>query len=557
MSFKRKMLLLSLLPVLVLAVALSLGISFTLLSQAEQEVGQTRERLLQESRSRLTDYAAIARTAVADLYASASAGDLASRAQAIARLSQIKYAEDGYFIGYDSQVVRLFRGDSREGVGSNMSERKDRNGVYLNREMVAAAKNDSHFVEYAGALVNTDQVVPKLAYSFYLAKWDLVVVTAINLDRIDAQVEQVRTDIHQRVRQLLLGIALSALVLWLGLGALALWLVNGSLRPLTRIRQSLDEIAAGGGDLTRRLVVTRDDELGQLAASFNGFVDTIHGLVSQIADMTRQLNGAVGHVAEQSRQMDQAMAQQRQETEQVAAAINQMSSAAQEVAGSAQNASVAALASDRQSRQARSVVDASVARIQVLTADLGHSGVSLQGLQTDVAAIVTVLDVIRAIAEQTNLLALNAAIEAARAGEAGRGFAVVADEVRALASRTQGSTAEIHGMVERLKRATGSVVGAMEQSSRAGQGASVQADQAGQALGEIVELIATINAMNAHIASAAEEQTAVAEAINRSVHQIARAIDAVAEQSQLGVRTVEDLYGIGHRLETLVGQFRI
>ena len=557
MSFKRKILLLTLLPVALFAVVLSITTSKILLSLAEQEVTQTRDRLLAESRARLEDYASIARSSIAGLYNNANSGDLQSRALAISQLSKMKYGDDGYFIGYDSQVVRLFRGESSEGVGTNMSDRKDRDGVYLNREMVAAAKNDSHYVNYAGALVNTDKVVPKLAYSFFLPKWDMVVVTAVNLDSIETQVAQVRADIDRRVSSIVYGIVMVAVVLLVIIGVLALLLVNAGLRPLTLIRDSLDEIAAGEGDLTRRLPVGSQDEFGQLAGSFNAFIGKIHGLVSQIVTMTGQLSNAVGQVANQARHMDLAMEQQRQETDQVAAAINQMSSAAQEVAVSAQSASDAAMETDQQTRRARQVVDGSIARIQGLTLDLGRSGASLDSLQSDVSAIVTVLDVIRSIAEQTNLLALNAAIEAARAGDAGRGFAVVADEVRALASRTQQSTQEIQAMIERLKRATNTVVTSMHQSGEAGEGASTQAHQAGESLGNIVELIATINSMNAHIASAAEEQTSVAEEINRSVHQIARAIDSVADETQRGVQTVNDLHGIGHGLEVLVKQFKI
>lgn len=557
MSFKTKILLLTLLPVMLFALVSGLSISGTLQSQAEQEVAQTRERLLEESRSRLKDYASIARTSVAGLYDRAAPGDLSSRALAISRLSTVKYADDGYFIGYDSQVVRLFRGDSSEGVGTNMSDRKDINGIYLNREMVAAAKNDSHFVTYSGGVVNTDKVVPKLAYSFYLPKWDMVVVTAINLDSIEVQVAKVRADVERRIRSLMYSIAIIATVLIGIIWALALWLVGRSLRPLTLIRTQLDQIAAGEGDLTRRLPLVSRDELGQLAGSFNAFIDKIHNLVSQIVAMSEQLNGSVSHVAEQSRHIDRAMDKQRQETDQVAAAINEMSSAAQEVSASAQNAADAAVETDRQSRHARQIVNGSITGIQALTVELDESGVAMKGLQSDVASIVTVLDVIRSIAEQTNLLALNAAIEAARAGAAGRGFAVVADEVRALASRTQRSTREIQAMVERLENTTGGVVIAMHQSTQAAQGASAQADQAGEYLGNTVELIATINAMNAQIASAAEEQTAVAEEINRGVHQIARAIDSVASQTQSGVKTVDELHRIGNRLQSLLGQFKI
>lgn len=556
MLFKNKVLMLVLAPVVLLSTVLALTTSTTLLSSAEQEVTATRERLLDESRERLKDYANLARTSVAELYAQAETGDTATRALAIARLSRMKYGDDGYFIGYDSQVVRLFRGDSSEGVGTNMSERKDRNGLYLNREMVAAAKNDTHFVNYSGALINTDKVVPKLAYSFYLPAWDMVVVTAINLDRIESQVAQVRGEIHQRVRSLVYGITVIALIALGITGVLAGLMVKSSLRPLSRIREHLDEIAAGEGDLTRRLPISRD-EFGQVAVSFNAFADKIHGLVGQIVGMARELNTSVTQVAEQSKCIDQVMERQRQETDQVAAAINQMSSAAQEVANSAQSASEAAGETDVQAQHARQVVNESITRLGSLTEDLSAGGASLKSLQGDVAGIVTVLDVIRSIAEQTNLLALNAAIEAARAGDAGRGFAVVADEVRALASRTQLSTQEIQAMIERLDQATTKVVTAMIHSGAAGHGASLHAEQAGQSLGKAVELIVTINTMNAHIASAAQEQTSVAEAINRSVHQIARAIENVADQTQSGVHTVDELYAIGHRLEGLLRQFKI
>ncbi|WP_445261456.1 methyl-accepting chemotaxis protein [Pseudomonas sp. RA_5y_Pfl1_P24] len=291
--------------------------------------------------------------------------------------------------------------------------------------------------------------------------------------------------------------------------------------------------------------------------SFNAFADKIHGLVSQIVSMARELNDSVTQVAEQSKCIDHAMEQQRLETDQVAAAINQMSSAAQEVAVSAQSASDAAAETDLQAQHARQVVNESIVRLGSLTEDLSAGGVSLKSLQGDVEGIVKVLDVIRSIAEQTNLLALNAAIEAARAGDAGRGFAVVADEVRALASRTQLSTQEIQAMIERLDQATTEAVTAMSHSGAAGNGASLHAEQAGQSLGKAVELIVTINAMNAHIASAAQEQTSVAEEINRSVHQIARAVESVADQTQNGVHTVDELYAIGHRLEGLLKQFKI
>ncbi|WP_373877843.1 methyl-accepting chemotaxis protein [Pseudomonas turukhanskensis] len=251
------------------------------------------------------------------------------------------------------------------------------------------------------------------------------------------------------------------------------------------------------------------------------------------------------------------MASQRHETDQVATAINEMSAAAHQVAQSAQGAASAAQKTDQEGQAAKKVVDGSITRIHALVGDIRTSGTSLDSLQQDVQSIVSVLGVIRSIAEQTNLLALNAAIEAARAGEAGRGFAVVADEVRALASRTQQSTQEIQGMIDRLQKGTEDAVTAMRRSSEAGDVTSQQANQAGASLDAIAELIATINAMNAQIASAAEEQTAVAEEINRSVHQIAGAVDRVADETQQSAQSARSLADLGNRLGALVRQFRI
>jgi methyl-accepting chemotaxis protein len=348
-----------------------------------------------------------------------------------------------------------------------------------------------------------------------------------------------------------------AVVLLVIFGIVGLILSNTFLRPLQQIKDNLDDIAAGEGDLTRRLPINSDDELGQLAGSFNRFVEKIHNLVRQIADMTGQLTELVGQVSAQASRSEDAMERQRHETDQVATAINEMSAAAHEVAQSAQGAAEAAQKTDTEGQAAKQVVDGSIERIHTLVQDIRNSGVSLDTLQKDVSSIVSVLDVIRSIAEQTNLLALNAAIEAARAGEAGRGFAVVADEVRALASRTQQSTQEIQGMIDRLQKGTQEAVTAMRRSSDAGDVTSEQANRAGTSLDAIAQLIGTINAMNAQIASAAEEQTAVAEEINRSVHKIAVAVDSVADETQQGAQTARNLASLGERLGALVRQFRI
>ncbi len=558
MRLKTKVLLLAVVPVLLFALVLSGAATQVLLSLADGEVKETRERLISERQNELQSYMQIALGSVQSLYDGAAQGDMDSRAKAIVILSKIKYGKDGYFFAHDAAITRLFRGDNPLDVGKVLADRKDPNGVFVNRELYNVAKNGTNYLRYASPLPTNDKVlVPKLAYNIYLPKWDMALGTAINLDGVEADVAKVQEGIKARITTIVTSIVVIALVLLVIFGIAGVALGNAFLRPLQQIKDNLDDIAAGDGDLTKRLPVNGQDELGELAGSFNAFVAKIHGLVRQIVEMTGQLTGLVAEVSAQTLRADEAMASQRHETDQVATAINEMSAAAHQVAQSAQGAASAAQKTDEEGQAAKKVVDGSITRIHALVGDIRSSGTSLDSLQQDVQSIVSVLGVIRSIAEQTNLLALNAAIEAARAGEAGRGFAVVADEVRALASRTQQSTQEIQGMIDRLQKGTVDAVTAMRRSSEAGDVTSQQANQAGASLDAIAELIATINAMNAQIASAAEEQTAVAEEINRSVHQIAGAVERVADETQQSAQSARSLADLGNRLGTLVKQFRI
>lgn len=557
LSLKAKVLSLAVVPVLLFALVISLTTVWMLQGQARNEVDETRQRLLNDAKATLKGYVEVAMTTIKPLYDAAAPGDTVARAQVVKLLSATSYGKDGYFFGYDSETIRLFKGNSPDGVGKSFKDNRDPNGVYVNRDLVNVGKDGTHYLQYSSTQPGQTELVPKLGYTEYLPKWDMVIGTSVNLDGIEAQVAVVEAKVHERMEGVLLSILGVAAVVLLVIAAVGLLVANTILRPLSLMKANLDDIAAGEGDLTRRLAITSQDELGDLAGAFNRFVDKVHGLVRQITEMTAQLTGLVSQVSEQAQRSETAMERQRHETDQVATAINQMSSAAHEVARSAQGAAVAAQQTDAEGQAAKRVVDGSIAQIHALVNDIRSSGVSLDSLQQDVSSIVSVLGVIRSIAEQTNLLALNAAIEAARAGEAGRGFAVVADEVRALASRTQTSTQEIQGMIDRLQKGTEAAVDAMRRSSDAGDGTSSQANQAGASLDTMAQLIGTINSMNAQIASAAEEQTAVAEEINRSVHQIAAAVDSVADETQLGAQTSRSLADLGQRLGQLVGQFRI
>ena len=557
MKLRAKLLILGLAPVCLLAFVISLVAIMALHEFADQQEQQTRELLIEEHKAEIKQYVDIALKAIAPLYEASSSGDATARAQGIAILKRLSYGKDGYFWGYDSKFARVFQGTSTAQIGESFESFRDPNGVYAIRDLIQAGKNGTHYVSYSFTLPSTTQLVPKVGYAEFLPKWDLAIGTSVNLDDVEQSVKEARAHFDEHISWLLGVMISAALGLLVVMGGLALVISRSILNPLLQIKSSLDDMASGDGDLTCRLAVTAQDELGALAHSFNRFVDKIHYLVQQVATTTQQLSGLVTSVASQAQRSEKTLNAQHQETDQVATAINEMSASAHEVALSAQNAAKAAQQTDKETLSAKQVVDQSIASIHTLVGEIRDSSETMEHLRQDVQGIVSVLEVIRSIAEQTNLLALNAAIEAARAGDAGRGFAVVADEVRALASRTQQSTGEIQEMIERLQRATQNAVTAMERAHQMGENTRDQSNVAGASLDEIARLISTINLMNAQIATASEQQTAVAEEINRSVHQIATAVDDVAADAAQGAQSAQQLDRLGAQLQALVRQFKV
>jgi len=381
-----------------------------------------------------------------------------------------------------------------------------------------------------------------------------------NLDTLVEKQVTTTSDISKALGTRLDAAVAFILVLFLiGIAAAVLvaWIIDALITvPLQRAAAAMQDIAEGEGDLTQRLKVTGTDEIAQMSKAFNRFAAKIQEVVSQVTGFTAQLASAASQMAAITETTSAGAKTQHEQTDQVASAVTQMGSTVQEVSRNAGEAANAAHHADTETSNGRDVVAKTVDSINDLAREIDRVSQAIHRLGTDSDNIGKVLDVIKSIAEQTNLLALNAAIEAARAGEQGRGFAVVADEVRTLASRTAQSTREIQQMIDSLQTGSREAVKAMDGGRSMAQATVKQAAAAGESLDLIAGAVSTITTMNTQIATAMEEQNAVVENINKNVVSISMVSDQTAEGAQQTAKASDELSHLAVELQTLLAQFK-
>ncbi len=334
-------------------------------------------------------------------------------------------------------------------------------------------------------------------------------------------------------------------------------LIRLLIQPLHVMTRAMEDIADGEGDLTKRLNIVNNDEFGILGTAFNRFVERIHGSIREVSSATGQVNEVALRVVAASNSSMYNSDQQASRTSSVAAAINQLGAAAQEIARNAAQASNQASDARGLAEDGQQVVERSIKAMNQLSSMLSASSTNIESLNSKTVNIGQILEVITSISQQTNLLALNAAIEAARAGEAGRGFAVVADEVRNLAHRTQESAQQVQTMIEELQVGARESVSTMCDSQRHSQDSVEIANLAGERLNSVTLRIGEIDGMNQSVATATEEQTAVVESINVDITEINTLNQEGVENLQATLRACSDLEQQASRLKQLVGSFRI
>jgi len=466
---------------------------------------------------------------------------------AMSAIAALRYDKTNYFWINDYKATMVMHPIKPALNGKDLSGFKDPNGTLLFREMVNVVKSKGQgFVPYFWAKPGFDDPVAKIGYVKGFKEWQWIVGSGIYLDDVDSE--------FLSMAFLTTSIGVISFIIF---ALLTVFIQRSIVRPLNETVDMITNISEGEGDLTKRLQVKGNDELTRLTSGFNIFSEKIKKLVNDVQQSSDTIKVTAESLDSLNQNAKSLAEEQNEQTGQLAVSMTEMQQTINEIAHNAENAAHETNEGKNLANDGQQIVLETVTKIKELSENVQDASKVIKSLAEESESIGGVLDVIRSIAEQTNLLALNAAIEAARAGEQGRGFAVVADEVRTLASRTGQATEEIQKMIHKLQQGSLSAVSVIESSAEKAIETTEHVGQANESLHNISEVIKRINDMNVQVATAAEEQTLSANEINDSVKRISTLSSESLHGTNSAATCSTELNDMGENLSVQLSSFKV
>lgn len=557
MKIKTKILIYTFLPILFLITLVISYLIYTEKKNSKEAIKNLESSYISVQQQRLKDLMELTKNSIKDLYDN----DMEDRAklqdEAKKRLRNMFYDKDGYVFVFDRNGTNLVHPQNPSLEGKNLINLKDKDGVYIVKELIEKAKGGGGFVRYVWLkTTKNNKEVPKLSYAIYLEKWDWMMGTGIYIDDIDDYINVIKEKQSALLKKniyVLVGISILTLI---AVFVVLNFVINKIIGSLNLVVDDLKLIAEGEGDLTNKINVESKDEIGTLAKYFNQFVMKLREIIQYVKDNSTSLASSTAELSATTEELLRTSSDQASQVTAVASAVAELEATSQGILTAIKESDNLSKSAVSSTKEGKLIVDRLIEEINDLKHKMDTLNDTIRNLSSSSSEIGNILNTINDIADQTNLLALNAAIEAARAGEHGRGFAVVADEVRKLAEKTQNSTKEIESIVKSVQNETNLSEKNMMESIETIENSLKTMAETNTKFEQIMKMVEEVANKNASIGISTEEQFKAIEDISRSIQSISAGIEESSKAVEEVANTIMSIDKESADLQQIVKKFK-